>query len=58
MKRRYTEAQISEALDGKFIAFHFSGRMLLIDVPTDFNPFSPEGERVVRRAIEQKVLPA
>lgn len=50
-----TEAQIREALDGKFVVHHFSGRLNTIAVPTDFDPFSREGERIIQKHGNAKV---
>jgi len=53
--RRYTEAQIREGLDGKYVVHHFSGRISQITVPPDFDPFSPAGERLVQKRNYEKV---
>lgn len=53
-----TQQQIRAALDGTFIAMHFSGRLIALKVPADFDPFSPAGEKTIRRANEQKVVEA
>lgn len=53
--RRYTEAQIREALDGSYVVHHFTGRLSKIAVPDDFDPFSPEGVRLVQKHSFEKV---
>lgn len=53
--RRYTEAQIREALDGKYVVHHFSGRLDTIAVPLDFDPFTKEGERIIQKHGNAKV---
>lgn len=51
-----TEAQIREALDGRFVAFHFSGQRIDMRVPVDFDPYSPEEQAIIKRAWAQKVI--
>lgn len=54
----FREHQIREALDGTFVAMHFTGRMIPIEVPKDFNPFSAAGRKIIEKAIAQKVVTA
>lgn len=52
----FKEQQIREGLDGRYVALHFSGRAVQLTVPPDFDPYSREGETLIRQAIAQKVL--
>lgn len=52
----FLERQMREALDGTFIAMHFSGRMIPMKVPADFNPYSKEGQALIKGKTGQKVL--
>lgn len=54
----FREQEIRAALDGTFVAMHFSGRMIPIEVPKDFNPFSAAGRKIIEKAIAQKVVTA
>lgn len=54
--RHFTEAQIQEALDGTFVVHHFTGKIIKIAVPPDFNPYSPQGQKKIQMAGWQKVV--
>lgn len=51
-----TEQQIREDLDGTFVVHHFTGKIIKIVVPLDFNPYTPQGQRLVHAAGWQKVI--
>lgn len=54
--KHYTEAQIREALDGKFMAYSVAfGRFEQVKVPLEFDPCTPEGERLLQKIRHTKV---
>lgn len=51
-----TEQQIRAALDGTFVVHHFTGKIIKIAVPLDFDPYSKRGEKMIQAAGWQKVI--
>lgn len=52
----FREQQIREALDGTFVVHHFTGKLIKITVPPDFDPYSKRGEKMIQAAGWQKVI--